>query len=52
MIATQVRLARRPEGEPGDDCFAFTHDDVPSPAEGQLLLRVVSSPSTRTCAGG
>lgn len=41
MIATQVRLARRPEGEPGDDCFAFTHDEVPSPAGGQLLLRVV-----------
>src|SRR5689334_15532901 len=41
MSATQVRLAKRPEGEPGDDCFAFTHDDVPSPAEGQLLLRVV-----------
>lgn len=41
MSATQVRLARRPEGEPGDDCFEFTHDDVPSPADGQLLLRVV-----------
>jgi NADPH-dependent curcumin reductase len=41
MSATQVRLARRPEGEPGDDCFAFTHDEVPSPADGQLLLRIV-----------
>jgi NADPH-dependent curcumin reductase CurA len=41
MSATQVRLARRPEGEPGDDCFSFTHDEVSSPAEGQLLLRVV-----------
>ncbi len=41
MSATQVRLAKRPEGEPGDDCFGFTHDEVPSPAEGQLLLRVV-----------
>ena len=41
MSATQVRLARRPEGEPGDDCFTFSHDEVPSPAEGQLLLRVV-----------
>jgi NADPH-dependent curcumin reductase len=41
MSATQVRLAKRPEGEPGDDCFSFTHDEVPSPADGQLLLRVV-----------
>ena len=39
--ATQVRLARRPVGEPDDDTYAFTHDDVPDPAEGQLLLRVV-----------
>jgi NADPH-dependent curcumin reductase CurA len=39
--ATQVRLARRPEGEPGDDAFAFTHDEVPEPGDGQLLLRVV-----------
>ena len=41
MSPTQVRLAKRPEGEPGDDCFSFTHDPVPSPADGQLLLRVV-----------
>ena len=41
MSATQVRLAKRPEGEPGDDCFSFTHDPVPSPADGQVLLRVV-----------
>ena len=41
MRATQVRLAKRPEGEPGDDCFDITHDEVSSPAEGQLLLRVL-----------
>ncbi len=40
MNATQVRLARRPHGEPDDDTFAFTHDEVPDPADGQLLLRV------------
>jgi NADPH-dependent curcumin reductase len=39
--ATQVRLARRPEGEPGDDTYSFTHDEVPAPGEGQVLLRVV-----------
>ena len=27
--ATQIRLARRPEGEPGDDTSRFTHDEVP-----------------------
>ena len=41
MRSTQVRLARRPHGEPGDDCFEITHDEVPSPEEGELLLRVV-----------
>jgi NADPH-dependent curcumin reductase CurA len=40
-MATQVRLGRRPHGEPGDDCFEITHDDAPSPGEGELLLRVV-----------
>jgi NADPH-dependent curcumin reductase len=39
--ATQVRLARRPQGEPDDGTFAVTHDPVPEPADGQLLLRVV-----------
>jgi NADPH-dependent curcumin reductase CurA len=41
MRATQIRLARRPEGEPTDQCYAITHDEVPDPADGQLLLRVV-----------
>jgi NADPH-dependent curcumin reductase len=38
---TQIRLARRPEGEPTDDCFSVVERDVPEPAEGQLLLRVL-----------
>src|SRR3954453_16915694 len=41
MEATEVRLARRPDGEPGDDTYSFTRSPVPSPAEGQVLLRVV-----------
>jgi NADPH-dependent curcumin reductase CurA len=41
MRSTQIRLAKRPEGEPGDDAFAVTHDDVPALEDGQLLLRVV-----------
>lgn len=41
MKATQIRLAQRPEGEPDDRTYAVTHDEVPSPADGQVLLRVV-----------
>ena len=41
MTSTQVHLARRPEGEPDDSCFSFVEVETPSPAEGQLLLRVV-----------
>ena len=41
MTATQIRLARRPEGEPDDSCFSFVTEEVPTPGEGQLLLRVV-----------
>jgi NADPH-dependent curcumin reductase len=41
MRATQVRLAERPEGEPGDSTYVFTHDEVPDPTDGELLLRVV-----------
>ncbi len=37
----QVLLARRPEGEPGDDCFEFTEHELPELTDGQLLLRVV-----------
>src|SRR3954449_2199451 len=37
----QIRLARRPEGEPGDDTFSFEEHDLPSLEDGQLLLRVV-----------
>jgi NADPH-dependent curcumin reductase len=41
MITTQVRLARRPHGEPDDDTFSFVEEEVPDPADGQVLLRVV-----------
>ena len=37
----QVRLARRPEGEPTDDTFAFEEHELPDLEDGQLLLRVV-----------
>jgi NADPH-dependent curcumin reductase CurA len=37
----QVRLARRPEGEPTDDTFVFEERELPALEDGQLLLRVV-----------
>src|ERR1700753_67364 len=39
--STQVLLARRPEGEPGDDTYSFVETDLPPLEDGQLLLRVV-----------
>jgi NADPH-dependent curcumin reductase CurA len=40
-ISTQVRLARRPEGEPADDTFSFVEHDLPDLNDGEILLRVV-----------
>lgn len=37
----QVRLARRPEGEPADDTFSVVEEELGELAEGQVLLRVV-----------
>ena len=37
----QVRLARRPDGEPTDDTFSFEEHQLPDLEDGQLLLRVV-----------
>jgi NADPH-dependent curcumin reductase CurA len=39
--STQVRLARRPEAEPGDDTYEFVEHELPDLDDGQLLLRVV-----------
>ena len=38
---TQVRLARRPEGEPGDDTYSFVTEELPALEDGQVQLRVV-----------
>ena len=37
----QVRLARRPQGEPGDDTFDVVEHELPALSQGQVLLRVV-----------
>ena len=39
--STQVRLARRPDGEPDDGTYAFVEEELPPLADGQVLLRVV-----------
>ncbi len=39
--STQIRLARRPVGEPSDDTYSFVEHDLGEVAEGQVLLRVV-----------
>lgn len=38
---TQVRLAARPRGVPGDDVWSVTTESVPEPGEGELLLRTL-----------
>jgi NADPH-dependent curcumin reductase CurA len=40
-VSTQVRLARRPQGEPGDDTYEFVERDLPALGQDQVLLRVV-----------
>jgi len=40
-VSTQVRLARRPRGEPTDDTFEFVEHQLPELGDGQVLLRVV-----------
>ena len=35
----EVRLARRPQGEPGLDCFAFTTVNLPDPVPGEVLVQ-------------
>jgi NADPH-dependent curcumin reductase CurA len=48
---TQLRLARRPRGEATVDDFAVTREPVPSPRDGQVVVRaeyVSIDPSVRT----
>jgi NADPH-dependent curcumin reductase CurA len=37
----EIRLARRPKGEPGLDCFEFATVDLPEPAAGEVLVKNV-----------
>jgi NADPH-dependent curcumin reductase CurA len=35
----EIRLANRPKGEPGPECFALVEKDLPDPQAGQVLVR-------------
>ncbi|WP_328613511.1 NADP-dependent oxidoreductase [Amycolatopsis sp. NBC_00355] len=37
--ATEIRLASRPHGVPTDENFAIVDTEIPSPGEGQILVR-------------
>jgi NADPH-dependent curcumin reductase len=38
----QVRLAARPNGNPGPECWQFTEEPVPEPGPGGLVVKVLS----------
>jgi NADPH-dependent curcumin reductase CurA len=38
----QVRLAQRPVGTPGRECWSFTHEPVAEPAEGGVLVKTLA----------
>jgi len=39
MSNTQIRLARRPQGEPTEDCFDIVDGEIPTPGDGEVLVR-------------
>ena len=41
MKNVKMVMAKRPEGEPGDDCFKLLEDDVPALEPGQILIKVL-----------
>ncbi len=38
----QVRLAQRPVGTPGRECWSFTEEAVAEPAEGGVLVKTLA----------
>ena len=47
----RIILASRPEGTPVPENFRIERATVPSPADGEILLKVRYLPSIPTCAG-
>jgi NADPH-dependent curcumin reductase CurA len=42
LVNHQVRLAARPNGLPGPECWQFTEEPVAEPAEGGVLVKVLA----------
>ncbi len=42
LVNHQVRLAARPKGLPGPECWQFTEEPVAEPAEGGVLVKVLA----------
>jgi NADPH-dependent curcumin reductase CurA len=42
LVNHQVRLAARPVGLPGPECWQFTEEPVPEPAEGGVVVKVLA----------
>ena len=40
VMNTRIVLARRPEGEPTDECFRIESEQLPELAENQILIKV------------
>lgn len=41
MKNQKMLMAKRPQGEPGDDCFALVEEEVPALEAGQILIKVM-----------
>ena len=50
-ITREIRLARRPVGEPVDEDFELAVRELPDPADDELLVRNVFMSVDPTCAG-
>jgi NADPH-dependent curcumin reductase len=42
LVNHQVRLAERPKGNPGPECWQFTEEPVAAPGEGGLVVKTLS----------
>jgi len=41
MINRKIVMVKRPQGEPGDDCFKLIEEEVPELDSGQILVKVL-----------
>ena len=48
LVNHQVRLAARPQGLPGPECWQFTEEAVAEPAEGGVVVKAITWPACTT----